>query len=59
MTLKPKKVKYMRLEDKNQDVIFYHLCNFIVRDIKKGVHLESSHKINFNLVKDYFSKMNF
>ena len=36
-----------------------YLCNFAVRDIKIAVCLESPRKINFNLVSDFFSKVNF
>ena len=34
----------------------YHLCDFVVRDIKITVYLESPRKINFNLVSDFLSK---
>ena len=34
------------------------LCNFVVRDIKIAVYLESPRKINFNLVSDFLSKWN-
>ena len=34
----------------------YYLCDFVVRDIKIAVYLESPWKINFNLVSDFLSK---
>ena len=34
------------------------LCDFVVRDIKIGVYLESLRKINFNWVSDFLSKWN-
>ena len=33
-----------------------YLCVFVVTDVKIAVYLESSGKINFNLVSDCFSK---
>ena len=33
--------------------LFYHLCDFVVRDIKIAVYLESSRKINFRLVSGF------
>ena len=39
--------------------ICYYFCNFVVRDIKIDVYLESLRKINFNLVSDFLSKWNF
>ena len=39
--------------------IAYYLCDFVVRDIKMAVYLESPRKINFNLVRYFFSKTNF
>ena len=42
--------------------ICYYLCNFVVRDIKIDVYLESLRKINFNLVtflvSEIFQKTN-
>ena len=35
----------------------YSLCDFVVRDIKIAVYLESPRKINFNLVSDFLSKI--
>ena len=35
---------------------FRYLCDFVVRDIKIAVHLESPRKIDFNFVNDFFSK---
>ena len=31
-------------------IFFFYLCDFVVRDIKIAVYLESPRKINFNLV---------
>ena len=35
--------------------IHYYLCNFVVRDIKIAVYLESPRKTDFNLVTDFLS----
>ena len=32
----------------------YYLCDFVVRDTKIALHLESPQKINFNLVSEIF-----
>ena len=41
------------------DVFFiYYLCDFVVRDIKIAVYLESPLKINFNLVSTFLNKWN-
>ena len=34
----------------------YYLCDFVVRDIKMALNLESPQKINFDLVSDFLSK---
>ena len=34
----------------------YYLCDFVVRDIKIALYLESPWKINFNVVSDFLSK---
>ena len=34
----------------------HYLCDFVVRDIKIAVYLESPGKISFNLVNDFLSK---
>ena len=39
----------------NSMTIIYYLCDFVVRDITIAVYLQSSRKINFNLVSDFFS----
>ena len=36
-----------------------YLYDFVVRDIKIGLYLESPRKINFNLVSNSLSKWNF
>ena len=33
-----------------------YFCDFVVRDIKIAVYLESPRKINFNLVSDFLNK---
>ena len=33
-----------------QQFLHYYLCDFVVRDIKIAVYLESPQEINFNLV---------
>ena len=35
---------------------FNYLCDFVVRDFKIAVYLETPRKIDFNLVSDFFSK---
>ena len=37
----------------------YYLCDFVVRDIKIAVYLESPRKINFNLVSEISQKAGF
>ena len=37
-------------------VTAYYFCDFIVRDIKLAVYLESPRKINFNLVSEISEK---
>ena len=39
--------------------VIRYLCDFVVKYIKIAVYLESSRKISFNLVSDFFSKWNF
>ena len=36
--------------------LIYYLCDFVVRDIKIAVYLESPREINFNLKSDFLSK---
>ena len=38
--------------------VINYLCDFVVRDIKIAVYLESSRKINFNLVSGFLGKWN-
>ena len=35
---------------------YFYPCDFVLRDIKIDVHLESPRKINFNLGSDFLSK---
>ena len=37
----------------------FYLCDFVFKDIKTDKNLESSRKINFNLVSEFLSKRNF
>ena len=36
----------------------YYLCDFVIRDIKIAMYLESLWKIDFNLISDFLSKGN-
>ena len=50
---------YMHIPIHDNQIVHHnpcYLCVFVVTDVKIAVYLESSGKINFNLVSDCFSK---
>ena len=46
----------LRFQYVGSNLSFHYLCDFVIRDIKIVVYLESLLKINFNLVSDFLSK---